>query len=77
MAVVEREVAAGWVCEYYLTETNVDTPDPLIEPLRDLPGFRKLMRQVRDRNATALADLKSSGRPLMPGDGNDPAPAGG
>lgn len=67
MAVVRREVAAGWVCEYYLTETIVDTPEPLVEPLRDLPEFQRLMRQVRERNARAFAALQASGRPLLPG----------
>lgn len=77
MAVVRREIVAGWACDYYLTETDIDTPDPLIEPLRGLPEFLPLMRQVRERNARAFADLKASGLPLLPGDGNDPAPAGG
>ena len=76
MAVVRREVAAGWVCEYYLTETNVDASDPLIEPLRGVPGFQQLMRQVRERNASAFAELKASGHPLLPDDGSVPALAG-
>lgn len=67
MAVVRREVAAGWVCEYYLTRTNVDAPDPLVEPLRDLPEFQRLMQAVRGRNARAFSALQASGRPLLPG----------
>lgn len=75
MQVIRREVAAGWVCEYYFTETNVDAPDPLVEPLRGLPGFQQLMRQVRERNAGAFAALAASGRPLIPDEDNDPASA--
>jgi len=66
MAAVRRDVAAGWVCETYLTETSIGAPDPLVEPLRDLPEFRRLMGEVRARNAAAFAALKASGRPLLP-----------
>ena len=67
MAVIRRAVDNGWGCEYYLTTTNVDTPDPLVEPLRDRPDFQRLMDQVRARNARMFAALKASGRPLIPG----------
>jgi hypothetical protein len=66
MAVIRREVENGWVCEYYFTRTNVDTPDPLVEPLRDRADFQALMEQVRARNAAAFARLKASGRELVP-----------
>lgn len=66
MAAVRRDVAAGWMLEAYLTETGIGTPNPLVEPLRELPEFQQLMREVRARNAAALAALKASGRPLLP-----------
>ena len=72
MGVIRREVANGWVSEYYMTQTNVDTPDPLIEPLRDRADFQALMRDVRERNAKAFAELKASGRPLIPDVKPDP-----
>lgn len=76
MAVVRRESAAGWPCEYYLLETNAGTPDPLVEPLRGRADFIALVRGVRERNARAFSALQASGRPLLP-EAQDRAVAGG
>ena len=72
---VRREVAAGWVCERYLLETNAGTPDPLVAPLRGQAEFLQLMEQVRTRNAAAFATLETSGKPLLP-DAAEPPLAG-
>lgn len=75
MEELRREVAAGWVCERYLLETNAGTPDPLVAPLRGHPEFLRLMEQVRTRNAAAFAALAASGQPLLP-DAAEPPLAG-
>lgn len=74
MAVLRREVGRGWMFERYLTETMSGKPDPLVEPLRDRADFQQLMREVRKRNAARFAELKASGRPLLP-DARPAAPA--
>ena len=66
MSVIRREIGRGWMFERYLTETLSGKPDPLVEPLRGRADFQQLMREVREQNATAFAELKASGRPLVP-----------